>query len=111
MKSAMLVGMIVAATGSVLAAESAKDAVTAAANKLGQQPNYSWKATSEFGNFTGTSEGKTEKNGVTWLSMMFGDNTTEAVVKGDKAAVKRPDHDCRQRPGTGAFPGPTFEGF
>lgn len=93
MKTTILVGLIAAIAGSVLAAESAKDVVTAAANKLNQQDNYSWKSTIEFGNFTGTTEGKTQKDGLTWLSMLFGDNTTEAYMKGDKGAVKRPDHE------------------
>jgi hypothetical protein len=39
----------------------------------------------------GPTEGKTQKDGLTLISLTFGDNTTSAVIKGDKAAVKRPN--------------------
>ncbi len=39
----------------------------------------------------GPTEGKTEKDGVTYLTMSFGDNTTRAFLKGDKGAVTNPD--------------------
>src|SRR5689334_25395882 len=75
----------------------AKDAVNAAAKKLGQQPNYSWKTTvavPESAQFKpGPSEGKTEKDGFTHLKMSFGDNTTEMVKKGDKVAFTNRDGD------------------
>jgi hypothetical protein len=45
----------------------------------------------EFGNFTGTTDGKADKEGLVWLSMTFGDNTREAILKGGKGAVKTPD--------------------
>jgi len=73
----------------------AKDAVNAAAKKLGQQPNYSWKTTvvvPESAQFKpGPTEGKTEKDGFTYVTMSFGDNVTEGVMKGDKAAVTDQD--------------------
>ena len=82
------------AAGSLLAADSSpKDQVTSAAKKLAEGDNYSWKSTMEFGNFTGTTEGKTDKEGLIALSISFGDNTTEAFLKGGKGAVKRPDQD------------------
>jgi len=65
--------------------------VTSAAKKLGEKPNYSWKTTvvvPESAQFKpGPSEGQTEKAGLTHVTMSFGDNTTQAVLKGDKAAV------------------------
>jgi hypothetical protein len=67
--------------------------VAGAAKKLEQAANYSWKTVVEFGNFTGTTEGKAAKDGGVWLSMSFGDNTTEALRQGDKWAVKRSDHE------------------
>lgn len=72
--------------GALLAAE--KDDVQAAAKKLGTVENYSWKATVEGGFGGGATEGKTEKSGTTWLSMPRGDNTTVAVLKGGKGAIK-----------------------
>lgn len=68
-----------------------KDEVIAAAKDLGEKPNYSWKTTvvvPESSQFKpGPSEGKTEKDGFTYVTSSFGDNTTETVVKGDKGAV------------------------
>ncbi len=39
----------------------------------------------------GPTDGKTEKDGYTTLSMSFGDNTSEAVLKGTNGAVKLDD--------------------
>src|SRR5436190_8954558 len=82
-------------TGSLIAADSApKDDIIAAAKKLGGQSNYSWKTTvvvPETAQFKpGPTEGQTEKDGFTHLTLSFGDNTTQAVIKGGKAAVTNP---------------------
>src|SRR6185437_95301 len=79
-----------------LAADSSpKDDVLAATKKLGDQANYSWKTTvavPESAQFKpGPSEGQTEKDGVTHLTLNFGDNSTQVFMKGDKAAVSDPD--------------------
>jgi hypothetical protein len=78
-------------TAGVLAAAESED-IKAAAKKLGEQKNYSWKTTvvvPEGSQFRpGPTEGKTEKDGYTFLSMSFQDNTIEAVVKGEKGAAK-----------------------
>ncbi|MBI3418250.1 MAG: hypothetical protein HY043_23415 [Verrucomicrobia bacterium] len=70
---------------------SPKDDVTAAAKKLGDQANYTWKTTVVVPDSApfkpGPTEGKTEKDGFTYITMSFGDNLTEAVKKGDKAAI------------------------
>lgn len=76
-----------------LAYAAPKDDVTAAAKKLSDAKGYAWHAETEFtggqGNrFGGPTEGKTEKDGFTVLQLTRGDNTTEAVLKGDKGAVK-----------------------
>jgi hypothetical protein len=93
MKKSMLIGSLVLMAGSLLAADS--DDVKAAARKLADQSNYSWKTTvvvPEGGGGNrfrpGPTEGRTEKDGYTFLSMTFGDNTSEAVLKGDKGAAK-----------------------
>lgn len=95
MKRITVFGLVTfAAAATLLAAESSpKEAITGAAAKLAQQDNYSWKTTTEFGNFTGVSDGKTQKDGLAGLSMKFGDNTTEAFVKDGKGAVKTGDQD------------------
>jgi len=96
MKNKILFALLTMAAGSLLAAEtSPKDDLTAAAKKLAEQ-NYSWKTTTEMANFSNTSEGKADKDGLVWLSLTFGDNTTEVYLKGEKnekGAVKRPDQD------------------
>ena len=94
MKRNLLIGTLALLAGSLLA-EEPKETVVSAAKKLGDAENYSWKQTSEnaggggFG--AGTSEGKTQKGGYTWLSMSMRDNTIEAVKKGDKGAIKGED--------------------
>jgi len=98
MKKNILLGVISLITSSLLAADtSPKDDITAAAKKLGETPNYSWKATvvvPESAQFKpGPTEGKTEKDGFTYVTMSFGDNLTEAIIKGEKAAVTNQDGD------------------
>jgi len=75
----------------VAAAAGPKDEIAAAAKKLAQQPNYSWKTTFVVPEGTqfrpGPREGKSEKDGCTFVKMSFGDNTMQFVIKGDKAAI------------------------
>lgn len=96
MKRNLLLTTLALVAGSLLAADSpSKDAVTAAAKALGEKANYTWKTTvvvPESAQFKpGPTEGWTEKDGFTRVTMSFGDNTTQAVMKGDKAAVHTPD--------------------
>ena len=68
--------------------------VQAAAKKLADGGNYSWKTTTEAagGGFGGgAQEGKTEKDGFTTQTMHFGDNEIQIVVKGNKGALKTED--------------------
>jgi hypothetical protein len=70
---------------------AADDEIKAAAEKLGK--NYSWRTTVAVpggggGRFRpGPTEGKSD-DGTVMLSMTRGDNTMEAVMKGDKTVVK-----------------------
>jgi hypothetical protein len=84
----------------------AKDDVQDAAKKLAESANYSWTTSMESGQFSSSVSGKTEKDGFTSLSMTFGDNTSEAVIKGSKAAIKTDDgwksaEDAAQQSGGG----------
>lgn len=97
MKKNLLFSLTLLAAGSLLAADAnPKDDVTSAANALGSQNNYSWKTTVEVGNNSrfrpGPTEGKTEKDGYTMITMSFNDNTSEVVIKGKNVAVKTPDN-------------------
>jgi hypothetical protein len=78
--------------GSLLAADSSpKDDIIAAAKKLADGGNYSWKTTMDLGPnspFTpGPTEGKMDKDGLTWLSSSFQDNTMEGLMKGTNHVV------------------------
>jgi len=111
MKYITVFGLAALTAASVCGAESnPSDAIASAAAKLAQQPSYSWKATTEFGNFTGSTEGKILKDGLTGLSMTFGDNTTDAFLKGGKGAVKAGDQDWQSLAelvkAAGSEPGP-----
>jgi hypothetical protein len=73
----------------------AKSVVKGAAKKLADKDNYSWTTTfkQESGDrsFEGTTAGKTEKGGYTFLTQTFGDRSFEAALKGGKVAVKQED--------------------
>jgi hypothetical protein len=96
MKRMLLFSATSLVAASLLAAETApKDAVLAAAKKLGEQTNYAWKTTVVVPESTpfkpGPSEGKTIKDGVTYFNFSFGDNKTEVYLHGDKHALTNPD--------------------
>lgn len=87
MKTRILFSILTLAAGPLLAADS-KEELTSAAKQLAQKDNYGWKSTIEFGNFGGSTEGKTDKDGLISLAMTFGDTTREAFLKSGKAALK-----------------------
>src|SRR5256885_11958637 len=99
MKRTILLMTMASMTGSLLAA-SPKDEVQGAAKKLADAGSYSWKTIVSGGGGggggggqfrPGPTEGKIGKDGIAVVSMTRGDNTTEAVIKGDKRAVKTQD--------------------
>ena len=98
-RTLLLAGLLALTLSASAADPSAKDDVTNAAKKLAAAPNYSWKTTVDMGGGGGAggrmrpgpTEGRTEKDGLTMLSMTRGDTTTEAFLKGDKAAIKTAD--------------------
>ncbi|HEX3719359.1 MAG TPA: hypothetical protein VH595_15500 [Verrucomicrobiae bacterium] len=96
MKRQILLGTIALVAGSLMAADSGpKDDVAAAAGKLADSGNYSWKSIMDFGpnsQFTpGPTLGKVDSEGYAWLSVTFNDNTVEGLKKGEKVAVKGDD--------------------
>ncbi len=94
MKKTILFGLLACAATTMLAAD-AKEEVTAAAKKLADQAGYTWKTTVALPEGSrmpsGPTEGKTQKDGLTHVTMTFGENTTELLMKGEKAAVKSQD--------------------
>jgi hypothetical protein len=94
MKKNLVFSLSLLAAASLLAA-SPKDDVTSAASALANQPNYSWRTTVQnaSGSFRrGPTDGKTEKDGYTILSITFNDNTIETVIKGTNCAIKTADN-------------------
>jgi hypothetical protein len=111
MKRMTVYGLATLTAASLLGAESSpSEVVTNAAAKLAQQASYSWKATTKFGNFNGSSEGKIQKDGLVGLTLTFGDNTTQAFLKDGKGAVKVGDEDWQSlaelAEAAGSEPGP-----
>src|SRR2546426_6968977 len=105
MKKSTLFSALVLMTSSLIAADSSlKDDIMNAAKKLGEKANYSWRTTvavPESAQFKpGPTEGQTEKDGFTHLTLSFGENTTQAVIKGDKAAVTNPEGAWQDRKST-----------
>lgn len=98
MKRNILMSALALLSGPLIAADSSpKDEITAAAKKLGEKANYSWKQTvvvPENAQFKpGPTEGKWEKDGFTHLTWSFNDITGQGVVKGDKGAATNRDGD------------------
>ena len=78
--------------GPLMAVASPKDDVQSAATALGNAANYTWQTTVDMGANSpfqpGPTDGKTEKDGYTTVSMSFGGNASMAVLKGTNAAVQ-----------------------
>lgn len=96
MKKLMTSGAVALLAGTLLGADaSPKEQVVAAAQKLGNEPNYSWKMNTvvpEGAPFKpGPTEGKTEKGGSTCFTLSFGDNTTTIYLQGTNSAISNPD--------------------
>ncbi len=93
MKTRPLCAALLLVAGSLCAADSTpKDDVVNAAKKLGGSENYSWTTKMEMANFSpGPTEGKTQKDGLVFITYNFQDNVTTAVVKAGKGAIKTED--------------------
>ncbi len=94
MRKYLLIGLIGVMAGTLSAAESgAKVQVIAAAKKLGDSANYSWTTTpndesGSTGRNIGPIEGKTEKDGFTYMMLMPGGISVDVIIKGEKGAAK-----------------------
>jgi hypothetical protein len=94
MKTTLLFSLTMLAAGTLLA--DPKDDITSAANALKDAPNYSWRTIVDAGSNArfrpGPTDGKTEKEGFTTVSMTFGDNTSDMVIRGTNAAIRTADN-------------------
>jgi hypothetical protein len=69
-----------------------KDDVTSAAKKLAAADNYSWTITTEGGQRNaGPSQGKFQKDGLTWIQMAGRNGNVEGYVKAGKGVIKTED--------------------
>jgi hypothetical protein len=89
-------GLLVLLATAAFAYADAVDDVKNSTKKLSEKGNYSWRTTTDLGNTGGNfrpgpTEGKTEREVGTYLSLTRGDNTTEAVLKDKKGALKTED--------------------
>lgn len=96
MKTNLLLALALVIAPALFAADlSPKDEVIAAAKKLAEKASYSWKATVVVPESSqwkpGPTEGKTEKDGFTYVTTSMGNNVIEAVMKGDKAVITDQD--------------------
>jgi hypothetical protein len=96
MKKQFCIGSLMLVAASVFAADAGPKAdVAAAAKKLAEAGDYSWTANIDLGpnaRFTpGPTEGKTDKDGYTSLSVTFNDNTSEGAARAGKVVVKTDD--------------------
>jgi len=77
------------------AGSNPKEDITGAAKALADKANYSWRTTTvvpEDSPFRpGPWDGKIEKDGLTHVTLSFGENTSQFVVKGDKGAATTQD--------------------
>ncbi|MBP7949442.1 MAG: hypothetical protein KA004_07280 [Verrucomicrobiales bacterium] len=82
-------------TAPLWAADNAADEVKAAAKKLAEAPNYSWTTTTKVPDDSrfkpGPTEGKTEKDGCSWVSSSFGERKFESLIKNGNALSKTED--------------------
>lgn len=96
MKRIFLFTAMLAAALTVAQADPKED-VIAAAKKLGEAANYSWKSTSSApanAQFRpGPVNGKADKDGTVYITMEVRDNLIEAVMKGEKGAITNQDGD------------------
>ena len=98
MKQNLFLILPLAIAPALFAADSSpKEAVTTAAKKLEEVGNYTWKTTTvvpETARFKpGPIDGKTEKDGFTYVTLSMGDTLSEIALKGEKSVVTNTEGD------------------
>jgi len=93
MKTLFLFASLAITSTALFAADNAAtEKVTKASKQLAEKPNYSWTATTKEADGSpdrlGPIEGKSEKNGVTFLSLVPGGIPVEVYMKGDKGVAR-----------------------
>ena len=91
--------LILSAAALLAGVADAKEDLLAAIKKLAEAPGYAWTTTPKSNapegggqgrrrTGLGAGEGRIEKEGAAWVSMKMGETAVEALLKGDKVAVK-----------------------
>lgn len=98
----LILVVLAAALHPLMAADpTPNDDIAGAAKRLADKPNYSWKLTTvvpESMPFKpGPTEGKTEKDGFSQVTLSFGDNLTEVVLKGDNGVIANQEGEWKTR--------------
>ena len=92
MKTSFLLAGFIGLVATGLSAADSKEKITNATKQLGDKPNYSWTTRTKEGDGSpgrlSNIEGKTEKNGVTYLSFAVGGIPVEVYLKGTNGAAK-----------------------
>lgn len=91
LRSVFYGGLIVLAASAGLVRADAKADVQAAVDNLVNSDSYSWTTDVEGGFGAGTTQGKTQKDGYTTVSLTLRDNSYDVVIEGDKCAIKTQD--------------------
>jgi len=91
MKKVLIVGIAGVLACSLPAAESSSK-INAAIKQLAEKPNYSWTTTTKEADGSpgrmGAIEGKTEKDGVVYISFTISEVPVEVFMKGQKGTAK-----------------------
>jgi hypothetical protein len=84
----LVVAVVMLVSAALIALGGPKEDVQDAAKKVSNSANYAWKATVEAGFGAGVTEGKTQKDGLTSLTMERNNATFEMIFKGENGAIK-----------------------
>ena len=92
MKTSLPVLCLAFAAAAAVAADSPQEKLTKATRELADKPNYSWTTTTKEGDGSsgrlGPIDGKSEKQGITFLSFAVGGVPVEVFLKADKGAAR-----------------------
>ena len=93
MKTALLISFVgILSTGLFAADSGPREKLAKASKELGNKSNYSWTTTTKEADGSegrlGPIDGKTEKDSLTFLSLMPGGIPVEVYMKGDKGVAR-----------------------
>jgi hypothetical protein len=87
----LILGAVVVAGCAQLVHAADSDNIKAGLQKLADSPNYSWKSVVEGGYGAGETDGKTQSDGLTSLSITRQDNSFQVFIQNGKGVAKTDD--------------------